>query len=196
MRVALGFALVTLSATSVGAVPLSGALRVRVVSASSPFVQAGEVQAFDLGGTNVALAANGGQAFAPTQFGANARGNAIDGELASYYQSTGTGYIAGGSTIDYLDITFGLPSDLASLTIYGTETDADRDLYDVSIYNGSNDVLYRGQVDSRNGSGSIEFGLTGDGTGGGVPEPASWTLLIAGFGLVGTAARRRNIVAV
>jgi hypothetical protein len=26
-----------------------------------------------------------------------------------------------------------------------------------------------------------------------VPEPASWALLIAGFGLVGAAARRRRV---
>ena len=30
---------------------------------------------------------------------------------------------------------------------------------------------------------------------GGVPEPASWALMIAGFGLVGAAARRRKPVA-
>lgn len=28
-----------------------------------------------------------------------------------------------------------------------------------------------------------------------VPEPASWTLLVAGFGLAGSAMRRRNVVA-
>ncbi len=31
---------------------------------------------------------------------------------------------------------------------------------------------------------------------GGVPEPASWALLIAGFGLVGTAARRRRLASI
>jgi PEP-CTERM motif len=30
---------------------------------------------------------------------------------------------------------------------------------------------------------------------GGVPEPASWAMLIAGFGLVGAVARRRNAIA-
>jgi hypothetical protein len=30
----------------------------------------------------------------------------------------------------------------------------------------------------------------------GVPEPASWAMMIAGFGLVGAAARRRRTVAV
>ena len=33
------------------------------------------------------------------------------------------------------------------------------------------------------------------GTAGAVPEPASWAMLIAGFGLVGAAARRRRVVA-
>ncbi len=33
------------------------------------------------------------------------------------------------------------------------------------------------------------------GIGSGVPEPASWALLLAGFGLVGTAARRRRPLA-
>jgi hypothetical protein len=34
------------------------------------------------------------------------------------------------------------------------------------------------------------------GTAGGVPEPATWAMLIAGFGLVGAAARRRGVAAV
>jgi hypothetical protein len=33
----------------------------------------------------------------------------------------------------------------------------------------------------------------GTGTGTAVPEPASWAMLIAGFGLVGAARRRRNV---
>jgi hypothetical protein len=36
--------------------------------------------------------------------------------------------------------------------------------------------------------------LAGGGTGNAVPEPSSWAMLIAGFGLVGAARRRRNIV--
>jgi hypothetical protein len=35
----------------------------------------------------------------------------------------------------------------------------------------------------------------GSSTPGAVPEPASWAMLIAGFGLVGAAARRRRVVA-
>ncbi len=38
--------------------------------------------------------------------------------------------------------------------------------------------------------------LTGDPVTGGVPEPASWAMLIAGFGLVGVTMRKRRIAAV
>ena len=44
-------------------------------------------------------------------------------------------------------------------------------------------------VDSINLSSQIQFGSAP----GGVPEPASWALLIAGFGLTGAVARRRRI---
>ena len=41
-------------------------------------------------------------------------------------------------------------------------------------------------------SGLAYAGVFVDGVGVGVPEPASWAMLIAGFGLVGAAARRRR----
>lgn len=52
------------------------------------------------------------------------------------------------------------------------------------------------------GPGTYTFSITGDGVGGipaglglrldsNVPEPASWAMMIAGFGLVGAAMRRR-----
>ncbi len=39
----------------------------------------------------------------------------------------------------------------------------------------------------------ITFGSDVPGPGGGVPEPATWAMLIMGFGLVGSAARRRRV---
>jgi hypothetical protein len=47
------------------------------------------------------------------------------------------------------------------------------------------------------GAGFDGYGLvaTFNGGGGAVPEPASWAMLIAGFGLVGAVARRRRMIA-
>lgn len=57
------------------------------------------------------------------------------------------------------------------------------------------------------GPGTYTFSITGDGVGGlpaglwvaategAIPEPATWALMIAGFGLVGFAARRRKAIA-
>jgi len=51
--------------------------------------------------------------------------------------------------------------------------------------------------DSNNGDnfGDIKVDITQRG-GGGVPEPASWALMITGFGLTGALLRRRRILAV
>jgi hypothetical protein len=43
------------------------------------------------------------------------------------------------------------------------------------------------------GSGRSDFGSNG--FAGRVPEPASWALLVAGFGLTGAAIRRRRALA-
>jgi len=55
------------------------------------------------------------------------------------------------------------------------------------------------------GAGSYKFSITGQGEGGipaglgvrldaGVPEPAAWAMMLAGFGLVGVGLRRRTTV--
>lgn len=49
------------------------------------------------------------------------------------------------------------------------------------------------QWDSLNGNGDVvKLTLSAGDVGGGVPEPAMWTMMLAGFGLVGTAMRRRH----
>lgn len=39
---------------------------------------------------------------------------------------------------------------------------------------------------------NVRYSFVGEGEGNGVPEPASWAMLIAGFGLIGAANRRRR----
>lgn len=58
----------------------------------------------------------------------------------------------------------------------------------------ANDDFFGPQLTADNGSGggSINFQLIGSV----VPEPASWAMMIAGFGLVGLTARRRRTVGV
>lgn len=53
---------------------------------------------------------------------------------------------------------------------------------------------YRFNLWTRTGGGNSGIAdlALGQGTFGAVPEPASWAMLIVGFGLVGTAARRRQ----
>lgn len=54
---------------------------------------------------------------------------------------------------------------------------------------------YRFNAWSRGGSGNAGIAdlALKDGTFGAVPEPASWAMMVAGFGLIGAAARRRPI---
>lgn len=42
---------------------------------------------------------------------------------------------------------------------------------------------------------SLAFEVNGNTAGGGVPEPAAWAMMLAGFGLVGGAMRRRGTLA-
>lgn len=85
-------------------------------------------------------------------------------------------FLMGGGTVD---LTFAYDGAFSTL-----------DTHDLSAYA---DIV-KLEMSSNDGAGvtydNFRF-IPGDG-GGGVPEPASWALMIAGFGLVGVAARRRT----
>ena len=56
-------------------------------------------------------------------------------------------------------------------------------------------VRYQSVTGSKYGNSGIGMGTNDGGNFDPVPEPASWAMLIAGFGLIGVVARRRRIVA-
>lgn len=114
---------------------------------------------------------------------------------------------AGFSTIDYFGVAgFGNILNISAYSgLNGTGTL-------LGSFNGeqfnfqNNNVYFIGVVSSSNDIGSIVFNRAFDGSGdaigidnivsgtfGAVPEPASWALLIAGFGLTGAAMRRRRM---
>ncbi len=114
---------------------------------------------------------------------------------------------AGFSTIDYFGAAgFGNVLNISAYSgLNGTGTLLGS--FDGQQFNfQNNNVYFMGVVSSSNDIGSIVFNrafdASGDtigidnivsGTFGAVPEPASWALLIAGFGLTGAAMRRRRM---
>ena len=193
--ISLLLATAALAATSASAVTVTGATKIRVTNALplTDYVQIAELQAFDFNGVNVALAANGGtpsgnHSVPPDCYNCDPV-YAINGNTN---WSNGGFHSAYPASAGYFEVSFAA-ANLASLTIFGRPElyMTGRDAYNVTIFNGRGTTLYSGYLDGRDvASVSTTF------TAGGVPEPASWAMLIAGFGLTGAAARRRRMVAV
>ncbi len=191
----LGLAL-TLGALGVPALaaPVVNATKIRVTNATGTWLQVAELQAFTFAALNVAAAANGAMAVGTggTYDAFATAAKAIDGNTGgNYYRDTIfhprvlDGSMGG---MPSLEVAFS-PATLASLTIYGrTDCCSDRDQYSISIFNASDRLLFSGNVDARNGPVSVLF----DPVSGAIPEPATWAMMIFGFGLVGNAMRYRR----
>ena len=186
-----------------------GAKSIRITNANSDWLQVAEVVALDFSNFNVALATNGGVAsslpgdqysllyLAGADDGPE---NANDGVMpyAQGYSWPGSGLpgiyhngVPGPGS--YLDITFLAQATLSSLSIYGrTDCCGDRDLYNVNIRNADGQSIFSGQIDARNND---RFGTLIFERPGAIPEPATWALMIGGFGMAGTMLRRRRTVA-
>jgi len=173
-----------------------GATHLTVKSAVGDYLQVGELLAFDFGAVNVALASNGGVATAASQYPAPEGGGAaeaIDGAFPVAYDYAyssmipGVYHSAGTGAGEYLTVAFAGATTLSKIQIYGRgDCCAGRDLYNVTIYGAGDAVLFSGQLDARTaGNASILF----DAPSGVVPEPASWALLILGFGVSGALLR-------
>ncbi len=168
-----------------------GAKSIHITKGGGPtdYMQISEVVALDFGNVDVALATEGGSASALNVYGpSHLPGLAIDGIHPLVDLEL---YLSAGTSGDYLDITFSHATTLASLSIYGRQyCCSDRDIFHFDILNASGDSLYSGILDASNSDhvGSVSF----EPVSGGVPEPAAWTLMLAGFGGIGAAMRRRR----
>ena len=86
--------------------------------------------------------------------------------------------------------------DFTSVTFNGVEFDTVstgrqelRNLFDQQLRAGDNTIVVRGVSGSQGAfSGTLSLAA--------VPEPATWAMMIGGFGMIGAAARRRNRVSV
>lgn len=182
-----------LASTSASAVTVVGATYLKVTNAFGTFLQVAEVQANSFGSVNVAAAVNGGTASAPDSYDAfSTADKAIDGNAGGGYYTDTIYHSLGTGASAELTVNFAAPTTLQSLTLYGrTDCCSDRDVFTVSIFNASNTLLYSGTIDARGAPGTVTFDAVA-----GVPEPATWGLLIAGFAMTGLAARRRAKVSV
>ena len=195
-----GLALVAL-ASSAQAATVIDAKTIKLTTAGGVVLQVGELVALDFLGTDVALASEGAVATAnqvySDAYGGQNTGpqNAIDGVMPFYrsYYDNPTFFHAL-NPAGFLNVTLAAPKNLASLSIYGrTDCCSERDIYNVEIFNSSNVSIFSGRLDARNSDHVAT--VTFDKPAGGVPEPASWALMIMGFGASGALLRRRRLLA-
>jgi hypothetical protein len=119
------------------------------------------------------IGANAGTLSIPTRLGTFNNGNGV-------YFSRSTA-IGGADLFDfYLASTVDLDSNFGPINGFG-----------VFALNQFQDVQTNVGALSFNSSSDVVFSNSGGAPG--VPEPASWALMIAGFGLVGAAMRRRKL---
>ncbi|MBL8773417.1 MAG: PEPxxWA-CTERM sorting domain-containing protein [Phenylobacterium sp.] len=178
---------VAVAAAATAATPVVDAVRIEISSAVPDFLQIFDVQALELGSLdNVASAAEGASASAVSSGFGTSAGDAIDASVFSpYYSGSGDG-------LEKLTIQLGRIATLSSLSIRGrTDCCRARDFWNVSIFGAGDTLLFSGQLDARQAPGSVAS-VDFPAPPGGVPEPATWAMMILGFGAAGAAIRTRR----
>ena len=155
---------------------------VRIDTLITDYLQVAELQLF-ANGVNVALGKVATASSTGFVFGGDpVPSKAVDGSTNGNYPNIFHSGVQDGS--DFLTVDLGGAFDVTSIAIFG-RTDACctfRDLYGFTLFNGAT-VVRTGTLDARDTS----FAAAA------VPEPAAWSLMIAGVGLVGGAMRRRTV---
>ena len=163
----------------------------RISSDADSYLQIAEVVVDD-NGTDVALASNGAVATAVSQLTPNnGPGKAIDGlfggTISDVYHS-----LSGGSN-EFLTIAFPGPTTAQKISIWArTDCCRARNLYSYEFFLGQQLVAV-GHINAITGYGEDAI-VPRIPPGPSVPEPATWAMLVAGFGVLGTAMRRRRQV--
>lgn len=188
------------SAGAASAVVVANATDIRVTSAlfgtiPDSYLQVGELLAFDFGNTNVALT---GTPTGLSQYSSTSQPNeAIDNVYPAAYDfgdnmgAAGIYHSLGTSSFEFLNISFNMPRTLKRITIYGRlDCCQGRDLYNVTVFGAGNTTLFTGQLDARtNGFATVDFNAPGAAA---IPEPATWAMLVMGFGSLGALLRARR----
>lgn len=193
-----------------------GVKSVTVTNALDSWLQISEIRTFNESGINVSLSSNGGVA---TNIGGVWSG--IGPEFVEQGFSSGPDKVNNGTTIPYwgwgdvffpaiehgtsLTITFNSEYDLSSFSILG-RSDAAQNLnvFNIFLLDSSGSIIHSFFVDAISASTAGGFTtvtfvedinppVSGGPTVSGVPEPATWAMMITGFGLAGAAARRRRM---
>lgn len=183
-----GACVLATAAEASAAVTVIGAMRVEITSAVPDFLQIFDVRAVEFGTLdNVASAAEGASASAVSSGFGTSTIDAIDGSVFSPY------YSASGDSSEKLAIQLGRTATLSSFSITGrTDCCRSRDFWNVSIFGAGDSLLFSGQLDARQAAGSVAR-VDFDAPVGGIPEPATWAMMILGFGAAGVAIRRRQL---
>ena len=169
------------------ATSIVGATEIKITSAIPDYLQVAELEAFNLWGTNVAQALNGGMATGSSTYSSfSTPDKAIDGKEGGNYYSDTIFHSAGTSGAEFLDVRFAA-SDLSSVMIFGrTDCCTARDVYNIQIFNAAGKSLFSGKLDASGGSAGVGFSPAQ------VAEPAGLALSGIGLALAGAAARSRR----
>lgn len=205
VRLAAAASLVAVLATTPAHALVYGVKSVKVTnvlqSAADGYIQITELEIFDSNGLNVSRDSNGGIAESNQEPKSNWTSNpnlVNNGVINGDYDSN---EVFHGTFGGWIVITFAYSSNLKSISIFGrSDCCSQRDFYNVELFNAEGNSLYTFMVDARNADhmGSYEFiqdinpPSPGEPGVSGVPEPATWAMMISGFGLAGAAVRRRR----
>ena len=153
------------------------------------FLQIGELQAFS-GGINVALGAtaSASSVYSDVYGGPSTdAGKANDGLTDGQYYGDGIYHSLDSSVAEFLDLTFATAQSIDSLSIFGRTDNCCtlRDSYTFTLFNGA-DIVRTGTLDAR----ATSFATASFSSA--VPEPATWAMMVIGFGAIGGSVRRRK----